>query len=553
MTLPIQKTRSTYFLVFAAFFFLYLFLSRGTLSGGDDLIYLDIAQTFLVHGSFKESGITGEPHVSKYSLGQAIVDLPVALNFRNACLTRQSGDIPGHTRQIFIVAIWAAALTALQTLLFFRVCRIFSVRLPAAVAASASFGAGTMILVYSQKLQADVTLGLFLLAAFLAILEHRDGGRRRWLLLAGLSLGCAVVTKPYAVVLAALFSVYLLTVIRERVRAVPPRVATARSGPAGEGHCRLGGLAGAIIFVLPLAILCAIQLYYNHWRYDSVLEFGYDVGVDAHFGFSNPLFVGLFGFLLSPGKGIFWYNPILILSIAGIPAFFRADRRPAIFVALLVAVHTIFFSRWVMWHGDYAWGPRYMLTILPFLTLPCAFFFDRMFAGLGARRFCRYAVAIGTGLLLIGSVAIQIIGIIPDASDYITYVCRRTGIFPHPLFEKTVWPLRDDALMLHFVPDFSPIIGHVWMIKVIRRRNSDSLRHYLNNPPWRQLNEKWVPAEPVELPFKYNVWWLTARQSNHPHYLKIVSLATVLLALSLVCFLFLIQRSVRELRAADTH
>ena len=61
---------------------------------------------------------------------------------------------------------------------------------------------------------------------------------------------------------------------------------------------------------------------------------------------------GLKGFLYSPGKGLFFYNPILLLAIPGIFVLWRSHRRWAIYILAgfigCLFLHAIFPS----FHGN---------------------------------------------------------------------------------------------------------------------------------------------------------------------------------------------------------
>jgi hypothetical protein len=51
-------------------------------------------------------------------------------------------------------------------------------------------------------------------------------------------------------------------------------------------------------------------------------------------------------------------------------AFHRRAGSVAYFCAALVLVPLLFYANVLYWHGDPAWGPRYLYTSLPYLTLP---------------------------------------------------------------------------------------------------------------------------------------------------------------------------------------
>jgi hypothetical protein len=63
------------------------------------------------------------------------------------------------------------------------------------------------------------------------------------------------------------------------------------------------------------------------------------------------------------------YSPIFILSLVGIPAFLRRCRPEAILALAIILIHLLLYGKWFMWHGGFAWGPRFMIPTLPFWAL----------------------------------------------------------------------------------------------------------------------------------------------------------------------------------------
>jgi hypothetical protein len=90
------------------------------------------------------------------------------------------------------------------------------------------------------------------------------------------------------------------------------------------------------------------------------------------FLFATPVWAGLYGLLVSPGKGAFWYAPPLFLLAVAFPVMWRRAKSEAAFCAGVVAVITLFHATVLYWHGGGAWGPRYLGTALPFAVVPLA-------------------------------------------------------------------------------------------------------------------------------------------------------------------------------------
>jgi hypothetical protein len=128
-----------------------------------------------------------------------------------------------------------------------------------------------------------------------------------------------------------------------------------------------------VIFMLVLIPFAGLVLWYNYSRFGSIFETGFQLlaaktGLDFFSG--TPFLTGLRGFLTSPGKGFFYYSPIAIFFFFTIVPFYKKHRWPAIAFILLILSYLLFLSRNIYWHGDWAWGPRYLLAITPFIILP---------------------------------------------------------------------------------------------------------------------------------------------------------------------------------------
>src|SRR5207247_10839248 len=70
-----------------------------------------------------------------------------------------------------------------------------------------------------------------------------------------------------------------------------------------------------------------------------------------------PLRDGLAGLLVSPGRGLFVYSPVLLFSLWGFLRMWRDG--PAAFQPLAVGVVLVVLvvSKWFLWWGGHSWGP----------------------------------------------------------------------------------------------------------------------------------------------------------------------------------------------------
>ena len=128
-----------------------------------------------------------------------------------------------------------------------------------------------------------------------------------------------------------------------------------------SGRARFASLAISAGTFLAGAIL---QLSLNFSRMGSPLEFGYGGETLA---FSTPLRRGLPGLLFEPGKGLLFYAP---LAIAGLVLLYRSIPLERVLLGGTTLLLLLTMARWWCWNGALAWGPRFLLPVLPFMIAP---------------------------------------------------------------------------------------------------------------------------------------------------------------------------------------
>ena len=120
------------------------------------------------------------------------------------------------------------------------------------------------------------------------------------------------------------------------------------------------------------AIGVAILFAHNTLLFGGPFEFGYPTaaeGAKRLNTFDTPLFTGLYGFLLSPGKSIFIFAPPVILALAGLRRLWKLDRGAATVAMLLPLIYILFYARYTQWEGGYCVGPRYLVPSIVLLCL----------------------------------------------------------------------------------------------------------------------------------------------------------------------------------------
>ncbi len=216
-----------------------------------------------------------------------------------------------------------------------------------------------------------------------------------WLVAMGMATGLVFVTRVAGVIAIPLLALYLVA-LHWRVESRKSKAESRKSDVGrrtvidGEGapHGRMRALwlhfrrptFNFRLLARDLALYAAgvlpslvINAAYNVARFGKPLQL--EPHGDASFGF--PPWLGLPDLLISPGKGLLWYTPAVLLLVLAARPFWRRCPLPAVLFALLCGGYLLFYSNVNYWHGDPAWGPRYLYATLPYLILPLGEVFAR--------------------------------------------------------------------------------------------------------------------------------------------------------------------------------
>jgi hypothetical protein len=95
---------------------------------------------------------------------------------------------------------------------------------------------------------------------------------------------------------------------------------------------------------------------------------------------------GAAGLLLSPNRGLFIFMPITLLGIIGLLRSFRRLREEPLLPMLAIAatLHFLLISGYPLWQGGWAFGPRYLVDVLPILALGAGLELPRLGRGASA-------------------------------------------------------------------------------------------------------------------------------------------------------------------------
>jgi hypothetical protein len=402
------------FCLFALLFSIYLLTFSGIYHSSDEISMLTVTDSLAHRGAWdielirwmgEQQGSFGpDGHLySRKGIGMTLATLP----FYWAALQLTS---LGNVQTAMLTNAVVTALTGVLVYLFLRrLCYGVGVSSGTALA----FGLGTMAWPYARYLFSESLASLGLMVSAYFLLRYRERHDRSSLLLAGIGVGLALLTRLNTAIALPFLGLLLLAYLyRQHGR---------------NGQAWLGPIAW---FSLPVLAALVISGWYNWLRFGSPLTTGYL----SEERFATPFLEGLYGLTFSPGKGLFWYNPILFAALAAWPAFLRRHRAEALLTGAVVLSCVAFYSPWYLWWAGHGWGPRFLVTILPFATLSLAPVLEAAVH--------RRTLAIGLGMLAVLSLAVQLLGVAVNFNLYLEDIYARLGLYhPATLFNPAYTPL----------------------------------------------------------------------------------------------------------------
>jgi len=489
-----------------ALFCLYMLSAPMREPYGDEYHYLSIARNLLTTGrpvsaslSYAPDGsAVVTPQYTHYAIGQSLVALPfVALaSLWEWMAPASASPFLGRMTLYLLPALQCAAMAALVYLLARlsgRAAPSLSVSRGTAIAMALCAGAGTQLWPSAATFFADTSAACFMTAAVYCLFRMRAarGGR-----------GC-LVAAAWAMALAALCKGPFLLAC--------PALALygfwqARSPQVG--FPRAAGFWTGVYCLAPFVLAAGLVAWYNHARFGSVWQTGYHAGGAGNlFGFSTPLYVGLYGIFLSAGRSVFLYSPLCLLAFGGARRFARALRPEAMMLAGACAPIIALYAKWWAWYGGWEWGNRFALFLIPLLmwvSLPAWRWLDRAALPRATRRL-RMA---GLALLLPASLLVQLPGVLIHPAAVWRLMVDEVALFPHPQYQPGVWELRDDMFVVHYTPQFSPVAVHAWLVWATLHRGRLTESELAARAPWVSLNPQWRPQQ-VEPYLGFTPWVLS--------------------------------------------
>lgn len=211
------------------------------------------------------------------------------------------------------------------------------------------FGLTSFIWPYVSTYYSRPLAILFLMIGIYLIILQRKNHGTKLSIFSGICLGLSFSAQPHLLVTSPALAIFGIYQFRNNKKQI------------------MG-------FLLAFIILTGFMFYLNYYRYGSVDDFGFP---GKPFETKNPVlkpaksFEGLYGLLISPGKAVFPYFPLVLLFPLGFYYLFKQEKTLALLFAYITIVFYLIAGTSEIWDkvGSF-WGPhRYILPILPLITI----------------------------------------------------------------------------------------------------------------------------------------------------------------------------------------
>jgi len=232
----------------------------------------------------------------------------------------------------------------------------------------------------------DVTpTSLFLLLAFWCVTRIRRARNNvAWALAGGLSAGWAIMMR-----------------IDSAFPVIP--ITAAALYLAWTGRHRWHRAAGVVAaWTLPLVFAGGVYWWYNWLRFGSAFNSGHNG--DPNTQLNGSLLGGFAGQLVSPGRGLIVFSPLVLLALLGWRRLWRIDPHVTLAAATAIIGALLVHARLANWSGEDTWGPRYLVPVAGLALVPLGHALDLL------RQVPRQGLRASAGLLVAVAIGVQVVG-----------------------------------------------------------------------------------------------------------------------------------------------
>jgi len=249
--------------------------------------------------------------------------------------------------------------------LLFILCETISKNVLKAYLATIAIALGTMVLPFSDIFFGHQLAGALLFSSFFLIFQLKIKpepiSKPAYISLIGFLLGTAFITEYTTAVMVLVLGVYYAYITYSKLSFKWIRSSIMPIMLSG---------------ILPLAIL----MIYNSLCFGNPFSIGYEHLANQYqasmaqgfMGISWPQPIVLFYLTFHPARGLFWQSPVLLMSLIGLFYLWRNKnyRHEGIVITIAFISFILINAGYYMWWGGASFGPRHLIPMLLFLSIP---------------------------------------------------------------------------------------------------------------------------------------------------------------------------------------
>ena len=357
-----------------------LLVQSGDLGSIDTVRRLQTTHSFwtsapaVLPGEYPEFGVMGRNGTiyAWYGMGQSLLMLPsdlVGTYLERMPWFAGFADHDPGIRAILVSYSVNIPVCILTVLVCFRFLRLLEFTANQAVAGALALLFGTTFLFYTQNMLENNFILMLTLMGLCFQYEWLSTGSTRSLWIGSLALGANLLTRlttAMDIAAAALFVVLVLWLRGFRGRDFLARL---------RDYARVAGPSYGVFLL--------VDRIYQYYRFGSFFntyvsiaaeqQRQLDPSLPPNFPWTTPLWEGFLGPLITPEKSIFLFDPLILLTLLlsfSVWKRFGSEIKAYLVAGLwLLVIYILFYARYFVWSGDFAWGDRYITTPVQLLAM----------------------------------------------------------------------------------------------------------------------------------------------------------------------------------------
>ena len=326
----------------------------GLINTGQWAVPSDVARDWGERGQYFYENANGALY-PKYGILNTLIYLPPLLGHKIA-----SGSQSLYLNNTFSLNLFNVVLScATAAYLALLARRYTNSNMTMSIFVGASLY-GTFWWNYLRAQTFEIYLTLFLLAFYYhfvsALNSDQRSLRNRQLLLAATYLGALCLSRTVFVIF------------------IPIAMAFFVFHQSRRQNQRFGD--AFVFWWLPLLIFIGLLLATNWWKFGSPFSSGYTQWGQESRLFTTNLWPGILGLIAGKQGSVLLHFPVVIFALIGWPMFFKIHPREAPLILAFAAALFVVTSAFTNWKGSSCYGPRYLLPVLPLVSVPFVYFVD---------------------------------------------------------------------------------------------------------------------------------------------------------------------------------